>query len=80
MAKCDLCSGDCAAHELAQLLDQYQAAGVRDVCPACRRWANKTKGDLLAKIAPEMRAAVEARKGAPPTPWWRRGLSALSAT
>jgi hypothetical protein len=79
MAKCDLCGGNCAAYELAQLLDQYQAAGVRDVCPACRRWADKTKGDLIAKIAPEMRAAVEARKGAPPTPWWRRGLSALRA-
>ena len=60
MAKCDLCSGKCAAHELAQLLDQYQSAGVRDVCPACRRWADKTKGDLLAKIAPEMRAAEAA--------------------
>ncbi len=79
MAKCDLCGGDCAAHELAQLLTQYQAAGVRDVCPDCRRWADKTKSGLIDKIAPQMRAAVEAKKGQPPRPWWRRGLSALSA-
>lgn len=80
MAKCDLCGGDCAAHDLVQLLTQYQAAGVRDVCPTCRRWADKTKSALLDQIAPQMRAAVEARKGEPPTPWWRRGLSALTAT
>lgn len=79
MAKCDLCGGDCCAQDMAQLLAQYQAAGVRDVCPACRRWADKMKSDLLGTIAPQMRAAVEAKKGAPPTPWWRRGLSALRA-
>lgn len=80
MAKCDLCGGNCAAHQLEQLRTQYQAAGVRDLCPDCTKWANKTKGELIDKIAPQMRAAIEARKGAPPTPWWRRGLSALRAT
>ena len=79
MARCDLCDNGCASYELAQLLEQYQTAGVRDVCPTCRRWADKTKGDLLSQIAPQMRAAIEARKGEPPPPWWRRGLSALRA-
>jgi hypothetical protein len=79
MAKCDLCGSHCAAHELEQLRPQYQVAGVCDVCPDCRRWADQTKADMLAKIAPQMRAAVEAKKGQPPRPWWRRILSAIRA-
>jgi len=69
MAKCDLCGGDCAAHELAQLLTQYQAANVRDVCPACRRWAGGGGGGVFAQEKTCMswlfsRALVdEAKKG-----------------
>lgn len=75
MAKCDLCGGDCRASDLVQLLDQYQAAGVVDICPSCEKWANKQKFDMLGEIAPRMRAAIAARKGAQPeaprAPWWR---------
>ncbi len=74
MARCDLCGGACAAHKMETLLNQYQAAGVSDLCPSCRRWADGEKSRLIAGIAPSMRAAVAARKGAMPVPWWRRAL------
>ncbi len=79
MAKCDLCGASCTAQELATLLAQYQAAGVSDVCPTCRRWADKTKGDMIGEIPGRMREAVAARKGLPPDPWWRRGLRAIGS-
>lgn len=69
MAKCDLCSGQCHSHELAQLRPSYQTAGIVDICPSCQRWADKTKGRLLDAIAPQMRAAIAAKAAAP-----RRGL------
>lgn len=81
MAKCDLCGGHCRANDLAQLLDQYQAAGVVDICPSCTKWTNKQKSDMLDEIAPRMRAAIAARKGAQPqaprAPWWRRVFGAM---
>lgn len=83
MAKCDLCGSDCKAQELVTLMDQYQAAGVRDVCPACERLANKLKSDMLAEIGPRMRAAISERKAAsadaslPAVPGMRRILRAL---
>lgn len=76
MTKCDLCGSDCRASELAQLRDHYQAAGVVDLCPSCAKWTNKQKSDMLDEIAPRMREAIAARKGAQPdaprAPWWRR--------
>lgn len=81
MAKCDLCGGSCRGIELVQLLDQYQADGVVDICPACEKWANKQKSDMLNEIAPRMRAAIAARKGAQPqaprAPWWRLVLGSM---
>lgn len=78
MAKCDLCGGDCRASDLVQLQDQYQAAGVLDICPSCGKWANKQKFDMLGEIAPRMRAAIAARKGVQPqAPWWRRVLGSM---
>lgn len=75
MAKCDLCGGECKAANMTTLLDQYQIAGVADLCPDCERWANKLKGDMLGEIAPRMRVAIAEKKGAsPPSPpmvWWR---------
>ena len=76
MAKCDLCGGDCRASDLVQLLDQYQAAGVVDICPACEKWANRQKSDMLGGIPQRMRDAIAAKKGShqqePARPWWRR--------
>lgn len=78
MAKCDLCGGDCKSIELEQLLDSYQTAGVVDVCPTCRKWANGLKNDIIAELAPRMRAAIAEKKGRPPVPdppWWKRFVS-----
>lgn len=73
MAKCDLCGANCRAVDLVQLLDSYQEAGVVDICPACEKWANKLKSDMLGEIAPRLRAAIAERKGVPPRrAWWRR--------
>lgn len=81
MAKCDLCGGDCRASYLSQLLNQYQAAGVVDICPDCEKWANKLKGGMLDEIPPRMRAAIAAKKAAQPErpklPWWRRMLGSI---
>jgi hypothetical protein len=68
MAKCDLCGGECRPHELQTLLDSYQVDGVKDICPACAKWANKTKGDLLGGIAPQMRDAIAAQCRSQPPP------------
>jgi hypothetical protein len=82
MAKCDLCGADCRATELETLLDSYQLPNVRDVCPDCRRWANKLKADMLDEIGPRMRAAITERKGLPAAPqpvaFWRRSLRAVA--
>ena len=78
MAKCDLCGGDSRPVELVQLLSSYQINGVRDVCPHCARWADKTKADLLSEISPKMRYAVASKKGAPPLSWWDRLRLAVS--
>lgn len=76
MAKCDLCGGQCKAADMNTLLNQYQIAGVAELCPDCERWATKIKGDMLGEIAPRMRAAIAEKKGAPPPApplvWWRR--------
>lgn len=74
MAKCDLCGNDCAAHQLKQLLESYRTTGVEDLCPACGKWADKIKSDMLLEIGPRLRAAITERKGmpTPPKPWWRR--------
>ena len=72
MARCDLCGVHCKAHDLQQLLTQYQAAGVVDVCPSCERWATGLKNDMIGEIPARMREAITERKGKPPAPWWRR--------
>lgn len=76
MAKCDLCGGHCRANDLVQLRDQYQAAGVVDICPACEKWANKQKSDMLGEIPRRMRDTIAAKKGVPQQeparPWWRK--------
>ena len=81
MAKCDLCGNNCKAIELVQLLDSYQTVGIVDICRCCEKWANKLKRDMLAEIAPRMRAAIEGRKGeSPPEPrksWWRRFMAGV---
>lgn len=81
MAKCDLCGGHCRANDLVQLRDQYQAAGVVDICPACEKWANKQKSDMLDEIPPRMRAAIADKNGkqpeAPRAPWWRRAFRSI---
>jgi hypothetical protein len=77
MARCDLCDAHCDADEMAQLRPLYRVPGVGDLCPACTRWADKTKNDITDTIAPQMRAAVAARKGARPS-WWRRLLGWLA--
>lgn len=69
MAKCDLCLKTCAHHEMEPLLPAYQTGGIVDICPSCRQWANKTKGQLLDAIAPQMRAAIAAKAASS-----RRGL------
>jgi hypothetical protein len=83
MAKCDLCGADCGAAKLVQLLTNYQAAGVVDICPDCEKWANKLKSDMLLEIAPRMRAAIAERKGMPPPAapqvWWQRFTAGLGA-
>lgn len=80
MANCDLCGSHCKAIELVELLDGYKIDGVIDICPACKKWADKTKSDLLLEIAPKMRAAIAARRypdagcikmlAGPARPWW----------
>lgn len=72
MAICDLCGGQCRAIEIEQLLSNYQVPGVTDICPACSRWATKTKHDMLGNIAADMRAAIARRKGTPVRTWWSR--------
>ena len=76
MALCDLCKSECRSIEMAQLLDFYQVPGVVDLCPACRKWADELKSDMLRGIAPRMRAAIAERADLPPQvarrPWWRR--------
>lgn len=79
MAKCDLCAGSCGAQELATLLAQYRIAGVQDICPSCRRWADKTKGDMLSEIPARMREAVAAKHGGPTDPRWRRAMRVARA-
>lgn len=77
MAGCDLCGKACRLKDLETLLDSYQVPGVEDVCPDCRRWANKVKQDLLTEISERMRQVIFERKGLPPQEpailrWWRR--------
>lgn len=82
MAKCDLCSHDCKAMSLVQLLNGYQAAGVVDICPDCEKWANKIKSDMLSEIGPRMRAAIVERKGLPQPlqrRWWERAWLSFGA-
>lgn len=83
MAKCDLCGGECKAHAMTTLLEQYQIPGVAEICPDCTRWANKTKSDLLGEIAPSMRSAIAEKKGQPlpaaPVVWWARWRRAIGA-
>jgi hypothetical protein len=78
-----LCNADCGAAKLAQLLDNYKAAGVVDICRDCEKWANKLKRDMLLEIAPRVRAAIAERKGMPPPAapkiWWRRFTAGLGA-
>lgn len=62
MAKCDLCNDTVPAHQLVQLRDSYQIPGVTDICPKCEKFANKTKSDLLDKVAPAVREALQNRK------------------
>jgi hypothetical protein len=71
MAHCDLCGEQCKAGELQQLLTQYQAAGVVDVCPSCERWATGLKSGMLDEIPERMRSAISERKGKPKAPWWK---------
>ena len=73
MAKCDLCGATCTKADLLTLRDQYQVAGVSDLCPACNEWASKAKDKMLDAIAPQLRDAITAKKGAP-VQWWRRLL------
>ena len=80
MAKCDLCGCNCAAADMAELLNSYKVDGVVDICPGCRKSLDKVKSDLLAEIAPRMRAAIAERMGkgiptllpAPRQSWWSR--------
>ena len=80
MAKCDLCGGNCKAIELEQLLNAYQTAGVVDVCPSCRKWANKIKGKLLNEISLNMKKAIEDRKGVTRKSWWYRFMCKGTST
>lgn len=83
MAKCDLCGSNCGAQTMVQLRDNYQIAGVVDICGDCEKWVNKLKGDMLSEIAPRMRDAIAVRKGAPipapgtPKGWWMRFAAAF---
>jgi hypothetical protein len=78
MARCDLCSSKVPATELERLIDQYQVAGIADVCSSCRRWANKTLDGYRDEIGPKMREAIRARAGVteqpPKRPGWLRRL------
>ena len=62
MAKCDLCNDTVPSHQLVQLRDQYQIPNVVDICPKCEKFANKTKSDLIDKLAPAVREALQNRK------------------
>ena len=76
MAKCDLCDTPGKLSTMTELLDIYQVEGVIDICPDCAIWANKLKTQLLAEVAPKVRAAIAERRGLPPAqkkPWWRIG-------
>lgn len=79
MAKCDLCGAQCFAHELEQLLTQYRVAGITDVCPTCRRWADRKKLSLIDEIAPKMREAILERSQRKPN-FYQRALAALART
>lgn len=76
MAKCDLCNKETPAHSLLTLRDQYRIRGVTEICSDCDKWATKTKGALIDRIAPEMRKRIEERKAEYEGPrkesmWWR---------
>ena len=73
MARCDLCGGVVPASDLEQLREQYQVAGIADVCSPCRRWANTTLDEYRAEIAPKLRAAIQARAGVTAQPSKRPG-------
>lgn len=81
MAKCDLCGKDCQAHQMTQLLDDYQVPGVVDLCPACSKWANELKSEMLLGIAPRMRAAIAQRQEQSPRPMtpWQRVYAAITS-
>ena len=64
MARCDLCDEYCGASDLVQLLEPYQVCGVVDICPRCRKWADKLKNSLIDEFAPKMQSAIAERKGA----------------
>jgi hypothetical protein len=61
---------------MVQLLDQYKVAGVSEICRPCEKWASGVKSSIVSEIAPRMRDAIAAKKGAPPesppVKWWRR--------
>jgi hypothetical protein len=51
---------------MQQLLPQYQAPGVVDLCPGCAKWVNKLKSDMLDQIGPRMQQAIAERKATKP--------------
>jgi hypothetical protein len=66
MAKCDLCGAHCTPLDMRQLLRSYQIPGVVDLCPSCANWVDKTKLELMSKVADGLKTAIIKKKALPP--------------
>lgn len=62
MAKCDLCGERCNLSDMTSLLSQYQVNGIVDICPSCRKYADKQKAKLLSDIPQQMRDFIANKK------------------
>lgn len=47
---------------MIELREQYKVPDVSDICPACAKWTNKVKNDLIDKVAGDLRTAIQARR------------------
>ena len=78
MSTCDLCGVKCKASDTVELKDEYQIAGIVDICPRCNDWASAEKDKLISNIYKDLQKAIlEKHKACHPTPmiqqaWWAK--------
>lgn len=58
----------------APLLGIYQTGGIKEVCPACERWANAEKDKMLKQNTADLKSAIRERadsfRASRPKPRW----------